>query len=50
MADNIKIVKKKLAEKIDGVITTILGIDRTIHCGNDTDTLFDDTLGLLFIL
>ena len=34
---NIKADKEKSAEKIDGAIATIIGIDCTIYCGNDTD-------------
>lgn len=34
---NIKADKEKSAEKIDGTIATIIGLDCTIYCGNDTD-------------
>ena len=35
-AGNIKADKEKSTEKIDGVISTIMALDRAIKCGNDT--------------
>lgn len=35
LAGNIKADKEKSIEKIDGVIATIMVLDRTIRCGND---------------
>ena len=35
-AGNIKADKEKSTEKIDGVIATIMALDRAIRCGNDT--------------
>lgn len=46
---NIKADKEKSTEKIDGVIATIMALDRAIRCGNQkTESVYDDR-GLLFI-
>ena len=46
-AGNIKADKEKSTEKIDGVIATIMGLDRAIRCGNDTSESVYDSRGLL---
>lgn len=46
---NIKADKEKSTEKIDGVIATIMGLDRAIRCGNDVSASFYDERGILFI-
>lgn len=41
-AGNIKSDKEKSTEKIDGVIATIMALDRAIRCGNDTsESVYD---------
>ena len=37
-AGNIKPDKEKSTEKIDGVVATIMGLDRAIKCGSGPDT------------
>ena len=46
-AGNIKADKEKSTEKIDGVIATIMALDRAIRCGNDTSESVYDDRGLL---
>lgn len=46
-AGNIKADKEKSTEKIDGVIATIMGLDRAIRCGNVATESVYDTRGLL---
>ena len=42
-AGNIKADKEKSTEKIDGVIATIMALDRAIRCGNDaSESVYDD--------
>ena len=48
-ADNIKPDKEKSTEKIDGVVTTIMALDRAIHCGLDNDESVYDECGLLLV-
>lgn len=48
-AGNIKPDKEKSTEKIDGVIATIMALDRAIRCGNDTSASVYDDRGILFI-
>ena len=48
-AGNIKADKEKSTEKIDGAIAMIMGLDRAIRCGNDSDASVYDTRGSLFI-
>lgn len=48
-AGNIKADKEKSTEKIDGVIGTIMALDRAIRCGSDTSESFYDDRGLLFM-
>ena len=48
-AGNIKPDKEKSTEKIDGVIATIMALDRAIRCGNDTGASVYDDRGILFI-
>ena len=48
-AGNIKADKEKSTEKIDGVIATIMGLDRAIRCGNDDGQSVYDTRGMLVI-
>ena len=46
-AGNIKADKEKSTEKIDGVIATIMALDRAIRGGNDDSESVYDTRGLL---
>ena len=46
-AGNIKADKEKSTEKIDGVIATIMGLDRAIRCGNISTESVYDSRGLL---
>ncbi len=46
-AENIKADKEKSTEKIDGVIATIIALDRAIRCGNYTSESVYDDRGLL---
>ncbi|OLR65770.1 terminase large subunit [Peptoniphilus porci] len=46
-AGNIKADKEKSTEKIDGVIATIMALDRAIRCGNDTSESVYDERGLI---
>jgi phage terminase large subunit-like protein len=48
-AENIKAHKEKTTEKIDGVVATIMALDRAIRCGNDNGESVYDNRGLLFI-
>ena len=48
-AGNIKADKEKSTEKIDGAVATIMGLDRAIRCGNDTQENVYDNRGILFI-
>lgn len=48
-AGNIKADKEKSTEKIDGAVATIMGLDRAIRCGNDTQESVYDNRGILFI-
>lgn len=48
-AGNIKADKEKSTEKIDGVIATIMGLDRVIRCGNEVTASVYDERGILFI-
>lgn len=42
-AGNIKADKEKSTEKIDGVIATIMALDRAIRSGNDkSESIYDD--------
>lgn len=48
-AGNIKADKEMSTEKIDGVIATIMALDRAIRCGNDTSgSVYDDRELLVF--
>ena len=42
-AGNIKPDKEKSTEKIDGVVATIMGLDRAIRCGSGptTESVYD---------
>ena len=42
-AGNIKPDKEKSTEKINGVVATIMGLDRAIRCGSGlaTESMFD---------
>ena len=46
---NIKPDKEKSTEKIDGVIATIMGLDRAIRCGLNTGDSVYDGRGILLI-
>lgn len=48
-AGNIKADKEKSTEKIDGAVATIMALDRSIRCGNDTSESVYDSRGILFI-
>lgn len=48
-AGNIKPDKEKSTEKIDGVVATIMALDRAIRCGNDTSESVYDRHGLLLL-
>lgn len=48
-AGNIKADKEKSTEKIDGVIATIMALDRAIRCGNSSSESVYDERGILFI-
>ena len=48
-AGNIKPDKEKSTEKIDGAVATIMALDRSIRCGNNTAESVYDNRGLLFI-
>ena len=49
LAGNIKADKEKSTEKIDGVIATIMALDRTIRNGNINEESVYDNRGLLFM-
>ena len=46
-AGNIKADKEKSTEKIDGVIASIMALDRAIRCSNDTSESVYDDRGLI---
>jgi phage terminase large subunit-like protein len=48
-AGNIKADKEKSTEKIDGVVATIMALDRAIRCGNDMSESVYDRRGLLVL-
>lgn len=48
-AGNIKPDKEKSTEKIDGVVATIMALDRAIRCGNDNNESVYDDKGILFL-
>lgn len=48
-AGNIKPDKEKSTEKIDGVVATIMALDRAIRCGNDNSESVYDQRGLLVL-
>ena len=48
-AGNIKADKEKSTEKIDGAVATIMGLDRAIRCGNDTQESVYNDRGILFL-
>ena len=48
-AGNIKPDKEKSTEKIDGVVATIMALDRAIRCGNDMSASVYDNRGILFV-
>ncbi|MBR6398873.1 MAG: terminase large subunit [Lachnospiraceae bacterium] len=47
-AGNIKADKEKSTEKIDGVIATIMGLDRAIRCGVESSESIYDTRGIFY--
>lgn len=49
LAGNIKEDKEKSAEKIDGVIATIMALDRAIRNENINEESVYDNRGLLFM-
>ena len=48
-AGNIKPDKEKSTEKIDGVVATIMALDRAIRCGLDNGESVYDERGILLI-
>ena len=49
-ASNIKPDKQKSTEKIDGVVATIMALNRAIRCGNTSDaSSVYDSRGLLVL-
>ena len=46
---NIKPDKEKSTEKIDGVVATIMALDRAIRCGLDNGESVYDERGILLI-
>ena len=48
-AGNIKPDKEKSTEKIDGVVATIMALDRAIRCGNENGESVYDERGILLI-
>ena len=48
-AGNIKPDKEKSTEKIDGVVATVMALDRAIRCGNDNIESVYDQRGLLIL-
>ncbi|WP_374047983.1 hypothetical protein [uncultured Finegoldia sp.] len=50
LAGNIKRqIRENLQKKIDGVIATIMALDRAIRCGNDTsESVYDDRRLIVF--
>ena len=46
---NIKPDKEKSTEKIDGVVVTIMALDRAIRCGLDNGESVYDERGILLI-
>ena len=48
-AGNIKADKEKSTEKIDGVIATIMALDRAIRCGSTLSESVYDNRGILFV-
>ena len=48
-AGNIKPDKEKSTEKIDGVVATIMALDRAIRCGNENGESVYDGRGILLI-
>ena len=48
-AGNIKPDKEKSTEKIDGVVATVMALDRAIRCGNDNSESVYNQRGLLIL-
>ena len=48
-AGNIKPDKEKSTEKIDGVVATVMALDRAIRCGNESGESVYDGRGILMI-
>ena len=48
-AGNIKPDKEKSTEKIDGVVATVMALDRAIRCGNDSSESVYDGRGILLL-
>jgi len=48
-AGNIKPDKEKSTEKIDGVVATVMALDRAIRCGNETSESVYDGRGILLL-
>ena len=48
-AGNIKPDKEKSTEKIDGVVATVMALDRAIRCGNDSGESVYDGRGILLL-
>ena len=41
-AGNIKPDKEKSSEKIDGIVSLVMALDRAIRCGNVTTSVYDE--------
>jgi len=48
-AGNIKPDKSKSSEKIDGIVSLIMALDRAVRCGNETNESVYDTRGILWL-
>jgi phage terminase large subunit-like protein len=48
-AGNIKPDKEKSAEKIDGIVSMVMALDRAIRCGNATNESVYDNRGILWL-
>jgi len=48
-AGNIKPDKEKSTEKIDGVVATVMALDRAIRCGNESGESVYDGRGILLL-
>lgn len=47
-AENIKVTKAKSPEKIDGIVATIMALDRAVRNQGDTSSIYDER-GIMFL-